>query len=85
MRRHAGVPESLQNSPLAYPELGLLGNRIRERGLCPFIMILHEPDSHNRQRSRTMWGGVSPTGSLSPPRDVAYIEPPAVKDMVGYV
>ena len=80
------MPETLQNSPLAYPELGILGNRIRERGLSPYIMILHEPDSYNRQRSRTMWGGVSPTGSLSPPaRTVAYTEPPAVEDMVGYV
>ena len=75
----------LQNSPLAYPELGVLGNRIRERGLSPFIMILHEPDSYNRQRSRTMWGGVSPTVSSSTPRAVAYTEPPTVEDMVGYV
>ena len=82
MRRLAGVPETLHNSPLAYPELGILGNRIRESGLSPFIMVLHEPDSYNRQRSRTMWDGLSPTGSLSPTRTVTFAEAPTAENLV---
>ena len=60
MRRQSGVPEGLTASPLAHPELGLLGNRIRERGLTSFIMILHEPHGYSCSRKGTVWG-VAPT------------------------
>ena len=67
LRRQSGVPEVLAASPLAHPELGLLGNRIRERGLSSFIMILHEPTGYNCHRKGTLWGivPVIPIGNSS--------------------
>ena len=55
LRRQSGVPEGLAASPLPHPELGLLGNRIRERGLTSFIMILHEPIGYSCSRKGTVW------------------------------
>ena len=60
LRRQSGVPENLATSSLPHPELGLLGNRIREKGLTSFLMVLHEPNSYQRQRKGTLWGGSAP-------------------------
>lgn len=61
------MPENLTLSPLAHPELGLLGNHISEKGLCSFMMVLHEPSGY-RARRNTAWGGVSTGGSASSSR-----------------
>jgi hypothetical protein len=62
LRRLSGLPECLIGSPLLHPELGLLGNRIKEDGLSSFLMVIHEP-YNTRQRRSTIKGSspVKPT------------------------
>ena len=52
------MPDSSIGSVLLYPELGVTGNLVKERGLATYLIVLHEPYNY-RQRRETLWSNIS--------------------------
>ena len=57
-KRQSCGQESSKGSTLLYPELGMIGNHVKERGLASYLMVLHEPINY-RQRRGTLWGNMT--------------------------
>ena len=65
LRRQSGALESSTGPVLLYPELGVIGNLVKERGLATYLMVLHEPHNY-RQRRGTLWGNISTRAGALP-------------------
>lgn len=84
LRRQVGVPEYLHNSPVAHPELGLLGNHVNDRGLASYLMVLHDSYS-SKQRSNTLLE-VPPTvdflNTRKEPLPLSLIQPANIQNLI---